>query len=235
MEMCPVQDGKCWENNSPELCMAILFEQGAIPISIFGINDTITASLLAGFAYANDNFFKHLSSYLDNIDFEEDHKILNNFMNKGFYLTQFTNIKTKKKYGLLFRLINEKIFCQHWINKILIKISKKLEEAEEIAQKASDLLSSFNEILWNEIKIIQLIYKQVCKEKSENKLLFRKSGARAGSIDDPRLEKIVNKLINNFELCSEMNLALNGFKFSAKPKEIKNLDYIELKFKHIKE
>ena len=228
IEMCPLENENLSKNNTPELFMAILFEQGAIPVSIFGINDTITASLLAGFAYANDNFFKYLSTALDNVVFREEHKILNNFLNKGFYLAQFTNNKTKKNYGLLFRPINEKLFFQHWINKILIKIINKLEKAEDISQTACDLLNSFNFILLNELKIIHSIYKQEYKEDSENKIIFRRSGARVCSFDDPKIEKVFNTILNNFDFSSEMRLVINGFSYSVEQKKSNNIDYLEL-------
>ncbi|MFX1449666.1 MAG: hypothetical protein ACFFCM_02415 [Promethearchaeota archaeon] len=233
IEMCPLENVNLSENNTPELFMAILFEQGAIPVSIFGINDTITASLLAGFAYANDNFFKYLSTALDNVDFGEEHKILNNFMNKGFYLAQFTNHKNNKKYGLLFRPVNEKLFCRHWINKIIIKITNKLEKAEDISQTACDLLNSFNFILLNELKIIHSIYEQEYKEDSENKIIFRRSGARVCSFNNPKIEKVFNIILNDFEFSSKMSLIINGFSYSVEQKESNNIDYLELKINPI--
>ena len=101
------------ENFTPKLCMGILFDQGSIPISNFGFGDVVDTCLLTGFTHAIKSFIDHLASSLEDTDIEKEPKILNNFLNTGFYLSQFTNKKENRSYCLLFRPINNGKFSKY--------------------------------------------------------------------------------------------------------------------------
>ncbi|MHA1311747.1 MAG: hypothetical protein ACTSWR_01385 [Candidatus Helarchaeota archaeon] len=208
------------DNFTPELCILILFDNSAIPVTVFGLTGKIDPFLIAGFSQAVSSFINYISTYLPDLSMEN--AVINNFINSGFYYRKFTWEKNNKEYAFIFRPIYNKLFSKDWVSKILNAIVKELEKADDIAKKSLELFQSFNSTLFDEIKSIDYIreYEEKTYPNSNYKLLFRESGVKTGSLDDPNLEEIIDLIVNNFNLVSECKLNFDGHVYDVKKETI---------------
>ncbi|MHA1232822.1 MAG: hypothetical protein ACTSPQ_19515 [Candidatus Helarchaeota archaeon] len=138
---------------TPELCIVVLFDNSAIPITVFGLTGKIDPFLIAGFSQAVSSFINYISTYLP--DLSEKNAVINNFINSGFYYRKFKNNKDGKEYAFIFRPIYNDLFTEDWVSKILNEIVKELEEAEDISKTSLELFQTFNARLFEEIKSIK--------------------------------------------------------------------------------
>ncbi|MHA1270605.1 MAG: hypothetical protein ACTSPY_12505 [Candidatus Helarchaeota archaeon] len=205
---------------TPELCIVILFDSSAIPVMVFGLTGKIDPFLIAGFSQAVSSFINYISSYLP--DISEGSTIINNFINSGFYYRKFRNEKNQKEYAFIFRPIYNQLFAEDWVSKILNEIVNELQKADDVAQESIDLFQSFNARLFDEIKSIEYIseYEKKNNPNSSYRLLFRESGVRVGTLNDPKLEKIIDIIVNNFSLISECKLNIDGHVYFIKRETI---------------
>ncbi|MHA1298393.1 MAG: hypothetical protein ACTSO9_03015 [Candidatus Helarchaeota archaeon] len=218
-------------NSIPILCVGMVFEQGAVPISTFGFEDEIDTCLLAGFTHAIESFTSYLSTALPNVIFEKDSKILDNFLNTGFHLSQFKNKNDHKNYVLIFRPIANNLFSKYWINKLLLKFCKLLEETDDIGKKSKNIFITFNWILFKELQHIQHVFNKKLKGDSNQNFIFRESGVRTGAINNPKIEKIFDFIVNNMEISPDIRLQINGHIYTIEKEEYDSIDYFKLKIK----
>ena len=214
---------------TPELCIVILFDSSAIPVYVFGLTGKIDPFLIAGFSQAVSSFTSYISNYLP--DITEEKAIINNFINSGFYYRKFKFIQDNKDYAFIFRPIYNKLFGEDWISKILNEIVKKLEDADDIEKKGQEIFRSFNSTLFQEIKLMEYIreHEEKIDPDSIHKLIFRESGVRAGSLNDPKFEKIIDMIVNNFNIIKECVLDFDGIKYHIIKKNVgNNIEYFKL-------
>jgi len=216
------------DNFIPELCFVILFDNSAIPITVFGLTGKIDPYLIAGFSQAVNSFINYISAYLPDIGDEKAQ--INNFLNSGFFYRKFRSKVDNKEYAFIFRPIYNKLFSSDWISKILNNIVKELENAEDIGKKAEELFQSFNATLFYEINIIEQIkeHEDRINRPVKPRLIFRESGIKFGNLNDEKLEEILDIIINNFEICSQCELNFDGNVYTI-TREVLNNDIVYYK------
>ncbi|MBD3226966.1 MAG: hypothetical protein GF329_02165 [Candidatus Lokiarchaeota archaeon] len=207
---------------TPELCIVILFDSSAIPVMVFGLTGQIDPYLISGFSQGVSSFINYISTYFP--DISEEKAVINNFINSGFYYRKFKNNTNQKDYTFIIRPIYNQLFFEDWISKLLNEIVKELEDADDIEKISNELFQGFNARLFQEITLMDYIGEQEKKEKTSFDLLFRDSGVHVGELEDIKMEKIINMIVNHFDV-SEYKLNLDGMIYHIKKKDLNGTKY----------
>lgn len=207
---------------TPELCIVILFDSSAIPVMVFGLTGKIDPYLISGFSQGVSSFINYISTYFP--DISEEKAVINNFINSGFYYRKFKNNVIQKDYTFIVRPIYNQLFFEDWISKLLNEIVKELESADDIEKQSQELFQGFNANLFHEITLMDYIGEHEKKENTAFDLLFRDSGVHMGELEDSKMEKIINMLVNHYDI-SECKLNIDGMKYDIKKKDLNGTKY----------